>query len=338
MQIPSDFRYQYITKSGSTEMRKYQKSDLIYDLKNRFLSLQDYDEHTLKGMSLHEQKQWQSAFISELYNNTQMSSMMGTGSDPLNEYEADNSPEWQEWKAAKEAELQGLDRLHCWDIVDSKQAEGQKLYNGKFCFTLKPPANGQPQRYKARWVISDPKWTQRISGIETYAPTVRMETLRYVMAQTVQRRWQLIEIDICNAFVTSTLDKPVFMKLPKMLQARHGPDKVAKVYKALYGLAYSPRSFHDHLNTWFKANKYVQSTADSCLWISLDNDNIQGCILEWVDDCVAAGTPEFIDNFLTNITKQFQIRDYGNPTDFVGMQVSYCTDSGTLKLYQQKYI
>jgi hypothetical protein len=338
MQIPSDFRYQYITKSGSTEMRKYQKSDLIYDLKNRFLSLQDYDEHTLKGMSLHEQKQWQSAFISELYNNTQMSSMMGTGSDPLNEYEADNSPEWQEWKAAKEAELQGLDRLHCWDIVDSKQAEGQKLYNGKFCFTLKPPANGQPQRYKARWVISDPKWTQRISGIETYAPTVRMETLRYVMAQTVQRRWQLIEIDICNAFVTSTLDKPVFMKLPKMLQTRHGPDKVAKVYKALYGLAYSPRSFHDHLNTWFKANKYVQSTADSCLWISLDNDNIQGCILEWVDDCVAAGTPEFIDNFRTNITKQFQIRDYGNPTDFVGMQVNYCTESGTLKLYQQKYI
>ena len=65
---------------------------------------------------------------------------------------------------------------------------------------------------------------------------------------------------------------------------------------------------------------------------------MQGCIIEWVDDCIVAGTPEMISEFRSWINKDFAIRDYGLPTDFVGMQVQYDRPAGTMKLFQQKYI
>ena len=34
----------------------------------------------------------------------------------------------------------------------------------------------------------------------------------------------------------------------------------------------------------------------------------------------------------------FKIRDYGNPTDFVGMQIAPDRKKGTLRLYQEKCI
>ena len=124
---------------------------------------------------------------------------MGSGADPINETEADSCPDHEKWTEAKWIELNGLARLKCWTYVDPEEAGDEKIYRGKFCFTLKPPANGQPARYKARWVISDPRWSQRILDVDTYSPTLRLETLRYVMAELVQRDWDIIEVDIVNA-------------------------------------------------------------------------------------------------------------------------------------------
>ena len=68
----------------------------------------------------------------------------------------------------------------------------------------------------------DPKFHQRLfdvdGKVDTFAPTVRLESLRFVPSETVQRGFKLIEVDIGNAFVTSTLPKPVYMKMPKIIQ------------------------------------------------------------------------------------------------------------------------
>ena len=79
----------------------------------------------------------------EILENTASLQFMHSGADPLNEREADESPFAQQWTEAKWKELDGLRRLHCWDYVDPSDAGSEKIYNGKFCFTLKPAANNQ---------------------------------------------------------------------------------------------------------------------------------------------------------------------------------------------------
>ena len=108
---------------------------------------------------------------------------------------------------------------------------------------------------------------QRVSDdIETFSPTVRMETIRHLFAKVVERNWDVIEVDIINAFATSQLPEPVYMEVPKMWQDDY-PGKVCKVTGALYGLSYSPRTFHDKVDAWFLENGYERSTGDKCLYV-----------------------------------------------------------------------
>ena len=223
------------------------------------------------------------------------------------------------------------------------------------------------------------------------------------MAELVQRDWEIIEVDIANAFITSTLPKPIFMRMPKVIAALPAFDKssvgqsvyvnsntvnsngqsykidsptsvsprnttitnvvpsvngtvtlsdgttfdnppryqnkICKVMKSLYGLAVAPATFHNSLNAWFKSNGYTQSTADSCLWLKYSDDGVlQGALIEWVDDILVVGTSDMIADFRKRINDSYKIRDYGTPTDFVGMQLKRNRKNGTLKLYQRKYI
>ena len=45
------------------------------------------------------------------------------------------------------------------------------------------------------------------------------------MAELVQRDWEIIEVDIANAFITSMLPKPIFMRMPKVIAALPAFDK-----------------------------------------------------------------------------------------------------------------
>ena len=54
-------------------------------------------------------------------------------------------------------------------------------------------------------------------------------------------------------FPTAHLPEPVYMEVPKLILAAH-PELAgcyAKVHRALYGLAHSPRSFNKHLDKKF---------------------------------------------------------------------------------------
>ena len=83
-------------------------------------------------------------------------------------------------------------------------------------------------------------------------------------------------------------------------------------------------------------NGYIQSKADSCLWLKYNKfGKLEGTLLEWVDDIICSGSDDFVRK---KITKSFKIQDYGQPTDFVGMQIDYDKKAGILKLFQEKYI
>ena len=405
-----DANFTYTKPNQPDVLHKYSKSDLRYDITHGYVHIKKLKPQD--GLTNAQRKEQDSALNAEILENSNSLAFMHTGADPLNEAEADRSPFSAEWHKAKWIELDGLRDNNTWTYVDAAQVPtDEKIYRGKFCFTLKPAQNNMPPRYKARWVISDPKWTQRIAdGYDTFSPTVRLATLRMTMSQLVQRNWQMIEVDIANAFVTSRLPKPVYMKMPAVIanlplfdassvgqsirvdngdvyfnnvkrevtwqsptntlqnfipkgnfkiaevdaniggtvELSNGAkfkntalhvNKVCRVSAALYGLSYSPRAFHNHLNGWFEQNGYTQSPADSCLWLKYDKSGkLVGSLIEWVDDIIACGEDDFIQDFRTRINKSFKIRDYGNPTDFVGMQINHDRDKGTLCMYQEKYI
>jgi hypothetical protein len=363
----ANVRYKRRDGQGGARGCRYRKSDLQYDLDHGYLRVHTFkDVVGMIGMSaasrpcmLHPSDNLashQDALIQFLEESLLQ---VHSGSDPLTEREAMHGPEWEQYFAAMGIEVDALEDLDCWEIRDaSEQPAHSKLYKGKFVLKKKPPANNAPAKHKARYCISDPKFLQRLAEVDCFSPMSRLETIRYLLSALVERNWDLVHTDICNAFPTATLDTPVWMQVPNYLIQRAArladcePDpakaqqirdqyqgKVCYVTKALYGLGNAPRQFNKHLDKWFKANGYRPATADSCLYLKYDDSGVPICaVATFVDDALVAGTPDGIADYRARIQADFGIRDYGLPTDFVGMEVSYDKTARTCKISHEKYI
>ena len=105
------------------------------------------------------------------------------GNNPINKKDANSRPDCEEWKLAKWAELDVLIGMGCWcyqpksdkhnDLVEKKK----KLYCGKFVFKQKPSANSMPPCKKVWYIISDPKFLQKLTDIDCFSPMCQFEVV-----------------------------------------------------------------------------------------------------------------------------------------------------------------
>ena len=61
-------------------------------------------------------------------------------------------------------------------------------------------------------------------------------------------------------------------------------------------------------------------------------------IIVFVDDVLAVGDSDFINDFISKISKKYKIRDLGEAETFLGMQIVRDRKKRTLTINQTKYI
>ena len=85
---------------------------------------------------------------------------------------------------------------------------------------------------------------------ETYAPVVRYDSLRVILALTASRNLQLLQIDVQTAFLYGELDQKIYIKQPEGYVTLGHEHFVCLLHKGLYGLKQS-----SHL--WYKNSKHL---------------------------------------------------------------------------------
>jgi hypothetical protein len=81
-------------------------------------------------------------------------------------------------------------------------------------FTAKLDAEGKIKRHKARLVAGGHKQQENIDYKETFAPTVRLETIRTFLAVTAADDMELGQADVKTAFLMTGIDGTILMRLP----------------------------------------------------------------------------------------------------------------------------
>ncbi|KAI1004412.1 hypothetical protein K3495_g3804 [Podosphaera aphanis] len=160
---------------------------------------------------------------------------------PLTYHQAIQDTKWGKfWRQAIDAELIALLQNNTWKEVVRPQ--GVNLVSTKWVFTVKPKLDGSIDRFKARLIARGFSQKAGEDYHETFAPTVRIDTLRLILAMAASENLEFSQFDIKNAFTGSTLKEEIYATAPLGVEVR--PGNVLQLLRSLYGLKQAARDWN----------------------------------------------------------------------------------------------
>jgi len=236
------------------------------------------------------------------------------------------------WNDAMVKEVDSLEINKTWDIVDLPA--GKVAIGSQWVYKTKYNADGSIERYKACLVVLGNKQVAGEDYNETFAPVVKMTTVRTLLRLVAANQWEVFQMDVNNAFLHDDLEEEVYMQLPPGFRHSH-PNKVARLRKSLYGLKQAPRCWFKKLSDSLLKFGFVQSYDDYSLF-SYTKENIELRVLIYVDDLLICGNDGYmIQKFKDYLSRCFSMKDLGKFKYFLGIEVSRGPDG--IFLSQRKY-
>ncbi|KAL6323909.1 hypothetical protein AAG906_005906 [Vitis piasezkii] len=153
------------------------------------------------------------AMSAQLNHSSTQSSSRQAQTEPSSFEQADCDPRWRQ---AMSTELQALERNNTWEMVPLPP--GHKPIGCRWVYKIKYHSDGTIERYKARLVA---KGYTQVAGIdyqETFSPTAKLTTLRYLLTIAASRNWYIHQLDVHNAFLHGNLQEEVYMTPPPGLR------------------------------------------------------------------------------------------------------------------------
>ena len=173
---------------------------------------------------------------------------------------------------------------------------------------------------------------------DTFAPVCRYASLRSFITLAAKNALTISQLDVKVAFLNALLEEEVYVRPPLGYTSKF-PGNVWRLHRALYGLKQAPRAWYMELRTQLAAHGFTPTHADPSLFVKLDDDgHVIAHILVYVDDClVAAKTSSEVSETVSIIGKIWEVRDLGEPKNFLGIQL-ICHSLTSISLHQTQYI
>ena len=237
------------------------------------------------------------------------------------------------WIEAMNEEIKMIEKNHTWKLVDKPQ--DKEVIGLKWVYKVKHNDDGSINKYKARLVAKGYAQQPGIDFNETYAPVVRMETIRTVLALAAQHQLPVFQLDVKSAFLNGELEEEVYVEQPQGYVIKGQEDKVYRLRKALYGLKQAPRAWNSNIDNYLLQHGFIKSPSEPSLYIKTQGNNFLILCL-YVDDLIYTGThPTMIEEFKKAMMKEYEMTDLGTMKYFLGIQIKQ--SPGRIFLSQEKY-
>lgn len=254
-------------------------------------------------------------------------------SEPQTYEEALASDDAELWKGAMDEEIASLLKLNTWTLEEVP--DGTRKLPMKWVYKIKRDAKGNIERYKARLVAKGFLQREGVDFDEVFAPVSKHTTLRTLLSIVAAEDFELHQLDVKTAFLNGELEETIYMKQPQGYE-EGGSNTVCRLNKAIYGLRQAPRAWHTRLKKELEDMGFVASEADPGLYV-LHTKTGKVYALVYVDDIlVAARSAAEMDGVKQRLMEAFDVRDLGESSFFLGMEIERDRAEKTLKLSQKR--
>lgn len=238
------------------------------------------------------------------------------------------------WKQAMQDELDSIHRNRTWDIVHLPR--DRKPIATKWIYRVKTHADGSVDKLKARLVAKGFQQKPGQDFTETFAPVVKWNTLRSIVALAAHNSWNIYHLDVKTAFLNGEIEEDIFVSLPPGFTDPARPSHAGKLRKALYGLKQAPRAWYQKVDSYLLSRGLLKSHADYNLYYNNDHGKVTLLIL-YVDDVYLTGDNEAHISFIRqDIQSTFEMTDLGLLSYSLGIEFLF-QPKGIL-MTQRRYI
>ncbi|GAB2295854.1 hypothetical protein Dimus_038384 [Dionaea muscipula] len=231
-------------------------------------------------------------------------------------------------------EIQAINKNKTWQLVDLPK--GCKAIGVKWVYKLKKDVEGNVVKHKAWLVVKGFNQQAGIDFNEVFAPVVRMETVRLLIAMAARMSWKIFQMDFKSTFLNGVLKEDVYIQQPPGYVNASCEKQVLKLNKALYGLKQAPRTWNQTLDTFLLKLGFVRCPHEYALYVKHEGSLLL-MLCVYVDDILITGSAtNQIEEFKRVLTQQFEMTDLGEMSYYLGIRVEQAPDG--IFLSQQSYI
>jgi hypothetical protein len=240
--------------------------------------------------------------------------------------------EKDKWVGAIDEEVQNLIRRQTFSgEISEADLQGKEVVDAKLVFDHKKDKDGRILRYKARLVARGFTQKHGVNYEETFAPTIRLDAMRIILALAAKKGWKVHQMDAVAAFLAARLREEIFMKVPIELQQYFG--KYVQILKSLYGLKQAARMWYLLVSDFLKKIGFSPMAVDPTVFRHTESGVIIGV---HVDDFMLTGEDDVaIEKVKEQLKGRFEMKDLGEAESILGIQIR--RHEGKLTINQSQF-
>jgi hypothetical protein len=260
--------------------------------------------------------------------------LLATIEDNLHYQDAISGGESVEWKCAISAELNSLQENNTWSLQPLPR--GKKIIGSMWLFKKKDLPDGKI-KYKARLVAKGYTQVEGRDYNETYAPVLKYQSLRMILALANEEDMHVHQMDVTTAFLYGELEEEIYLEQPEGQVAPGQEQMVCRLHKSLYGLKQSPRCWNSKIHAHLLKLGFAALKTDSDLY-QKGADKVKLIIALYVDDIlILSESLALVLSTKASLSSEFKMTDSGEVDVILGLKVTRNREMGILQLGQELY-
>jgi hypothetical protein len=143
--------------------------------------------------------------------------------------------------------------------------------------------------------------------IEIFAPTVRMPTIRVVLAISALHDYHLRSIDISHAYLNGEMDCDIYMEQPEGFAEGDPRQTVCLLQKSIYGTKQGGNRWNKKMRSVLESLGFTQSYSDASIYVYVKGDT-RVILPVFVDDMTSASkSAAAIDQIILELSQHFKL-------------------------------
>ena len=250
------------------------------------------------------------------------------------------SPESAGYMAATTAEILSIKSMGVYHTptVPIKDIPRHLIIPSKMVYDKVFNADGTFKKYKARLCARGDRW-QDIYGTETYAGTVKSESVRFLLAIAAELDYEIECVDVKTAFLHSALEpgEIIYLRRPKGLTDADMPE-IVQLDKCIYGLPKASARFREHSDATLRGVGFTPLVSDPCVYKRIANGTTVFAAVHVDDIGLIGSSKEAIAFVKQGLSRTYSLTEQLDMTYYLGLHIVRDRKAKTVTLLQDGYI